>query len=180
MTKMQNNLFRFQRQYPQVETSAFIAPTATVIGDVTIAEDSSLWFGVVARGDVANIRIGASTNIQDNSVIHVTRNGFNTYIGDFVTIGHKCLIHASILEDECFVGMGSIVMDEARVETNGWLAAGSLLTSGKVVRSGEVWAGSPAKFFRKITPEEQKFIKISAQNYVDLAKKYQENIAHSH
>ncbi len=174
---MQKNLFHFQAQYPVVESSAYIAPTASIIGDVNIKENSSIWFGVVARGDVAKIKIGASTNIQDNTVIHVTKNGFNTYIGNYVTIGHQCLIHASTLEDKCFVGMGSIIMDEARVESNGWLAAGSLLTAGKIVKSGELWAGSPAKFFRKLTAEEQKFIMISAQNYVELAKKYMLNLS---
>jgi len=160
---------------PRIHQSAFIAPTASVIGDVTIAEGSSLWFGSIVRGDVASIIIGSNTNIQDGSIIHVTRGGGNTVIGNNVTIGHKALLHACTLQDACFIGMGAIILDNTTIETGGMLAAGSLLTSHKIIRKGELWAGNPAKFFRQLTPEESAFILTSAKNYLQLAAEYSNN-----
>lgn len=157
---------------PQIGKNTFIASGSAIIGDVKIGQEVGIWFNCVLRGDVEPIIVGNRTNIQDGTIIHVTRGGGITVIGDDVTIGHKCLIHAAELQNRCFVGMGSIVMDGAVIEEGGWLAAGGLLTNNKIIRSGEIWAGSPAKFFRKLTKEEDKHILISAQNYVKHVYEY--------
>lgn len=157
---------------PAIHESAFIADTAVVIGDVEIGEDSGIWFGCVVRGDVNVVRIGARTNIQDGVVIHVASRGQGTYIGDDITIGHMALLHACTLESGCFVGMKACLMDGSYVETGGMVAAGALLTPGKRVRSGELWAGTPARFMRDVTPEEIAFFPRSARQYVDLAASY--------
>ncbi|MEK6733645.1 MAG: gamma carbonic anhydrase family protein [Pseudomonadota bacterium] len=157
---------------PKIHSKAFIAPSSSIIGDVTIGEGSGIWFNCVLRGDVEPITVGKNTNIQDGSVIHCTRGGGKTIIGDHVTIGHKALIHACILEDECFVGMGAILMDNVVVETGGMVAAGSLVTPNKRIRKGEIWAGNPAKFFRLLTKEEADFIMISANNYLKHVQEY--------
>ncbi|MDX2095032.1 MAG: gamma carbonic anhydrase family protein [Alphaproteobacteria bacterium] len=158
--------------HPTIHPDAWIAPGAVIIGDVHIGAFTNVWFGCVIRGDVNTIRIGARTNIQDGTVIHVTRETGPTTIGSGITIGHKALLHACIIEDNSFIGMGATLLDAARVETGGFLAAGALLTSGKTVKSGEMWAGNPAKLFRPLRAEEAAFIAISAQNYVDLAEEY--------
>ena len=157
---------------PTISPKAFIAPGAAVIGDVQIAEDVGFWFGCVARGDVNVIRIGARTNIQDGTIIHVTRDTAATHIGSNVTIGHCALIHGATLEDSCFIGMRATLMDGAVVESGGWVAAGALVTPGKVVRKGQIWAGSPAKYFRDLTDAEKAFIPVSAENYVKHAREY--------
>lgn len=164
--------FNYLGRSPIIHPRAFIAPTASIIGDVTIGSGSGIWFNCVLRGDVAAIIVGENTNIQDGTVVHVTRNGFPTKIGSNVTVGHKALLHACTLEDLSFIGMGSIIMDRVVVETGGWVAAGSLVTEGKIVKSGEIWAGSPAKFFRKLTKEESDWIAISAQNYAKHVEEY--------
>ena len=167
-----SNIFAYKDILPQISPTAFIAPTAAIIGDVTIGEASGIWFNCVIRGDVEPISIGKRTNIQDGTVIHCTRGGGKTIIGDNVTIGHSALIHACILEDECFIGMGTVLMDNVRVETGGMVAAGSLVTPNKVIKKGEIWAGNPAKLFRNLTQEEADFIMISANNYVKHVEEY--------
>ncbi|MCB9965055.1 MAG: gamma carbonic anhydrase family protein [Rhodospirillales bacterium] len=157
---------------PKISDKAFIAPTAAIIGDVDIGEGTGVWFGCSVRGDVNDIRIGKRTNIQDGSVIHVTRNVQGTYIGDEVTIGHMALLHACTIEDRAFIGMGAIVMDEAVVETYGMLAAGAMLTPGRRVLSGQLWAGRPAKYWRDLTQEERDFIPVSAENYARHVTEY--------
>ncbi len=157
---------------PTISPKAFVAPGAAVVGDVEIGEDSGVWFGCVVRGDVNIVRIGVRTNIQDGTVIHVTRKTGPTHIGSNVTIGHACLLHACRLEDACFVGMRATIMDGAVVESGGWVAAGALVTPGKRVPKGQIWAGNPAKFFRELNEEEQRFIMISAENYVRHAREY--------
>ena len=169
---MSSGIHKYNNIEPKIAKNVFIGSNAIIIGDVEIGEKSSIWFGCVLRGDVAKIKIGKNTNIQDGSVIHVTRGGFNTIIGDNVTIGHKALIHAAILEDETFVGMGSTMLDEAVIETGGMLGAGSLLTSKKVIKKNELWAGVPARFHRKLSKEEADHIIESAKNYTMLAAKY--------
>lgn len=158
--------------YPTIAPDAFIAPGAVIIGDVHIGSQSNVWFGCVIRGDVNYIRIGERTNIQDGSVVHVTRKTGPTLIGNGVTIGHSVLLHACTLEDDCFVGMHSTAMDGAVVESGGWLAAGALLTPGKRVPKGQVWAGNPAKYLRDLKDGEISFIPVSAQNYVELGQEY--------
>ena len=152
------NILTYNNITPKIDSSSFIAKTAIISGDTVIGKNVGVWFGCVIRGDVAKIRIGDDTNIQDNTVIHVTRanhaqnktsdEGGPTVIGKGVTIGHSAIIHACIIEDYAFIGMGSIVMDLARVESYGMLAAGAVLTPGKVVKSGQIWGGNPAKYIK--------------------------------
>lgn len=160
---------------PRIASDAFIAPGAVVIGDVVIGSQSNVWFGCVIRGDVNTIRIGERTNIQDGTIVHVTRKTGPTTIGSGITIGHAAIIHACTLEDDSFIGMGATVMDFAKVQSGGMLAAGAVLTPGKTVPPGQIWAGNPAKLFRELKVEEAEFIPISANNYVELAQDYLNN-----
>ncbi len=162
----------YRNVLPTIASDAFIAEGAVVIGDVHIGSESNVWFGCVIRGDVHIIRIGARTNIQDGSVIHVTRKTGPTHIGNGVTIGHSVLLHACTLEDDCFIGMRATIMDGAVVESGAWVAAGALVTSGKRIPKGQIWAGNPARYLRDMTPEEAAFIPVSSRNYVELAREY--------
>jgi carbonic anhydrase/acetyltransferase-like protein (isoleucine patch superfamily) len=162
----------FRNILPTIAKDVFVAENAIVIGDVHIGEESNVWFGCVIRGDVNHIRIGARTNIQDGTVIHVTRKTGPTLIGSGITIGHSVLLHACTLEDDCFIGMHSTVMDGAVVESGAWVAAGALVTPGKRILKGQIWAGNPARYLRDMKPEEVAFIPISSQNYVELAREY--------
>ena len=159
---------------PKIHESAWIADNAVVAGDIEIGEDSSVWFGVQMRGDVHEIRIGARTNIQDNAVVHVTRNLSGTYIGDDVTVGHGAILHACRVEDNCLIGMGAIILDEAVIEAGAMVAAGALVPPKKIVKSGQLWGGNPAKYMRDLNPEEVEFLKISADNYVRLSQDYKD------
>lgn len=165
-------LLPFRGVMPVLAEGVFVAPGAVVIGDVAIGPDSGIWFGCVVRGDVNTIRIGARTNIQDGTVIHVAGDGQGTVIGDDVTVGHMALLHACTLESGCFVGMKACVMDGAHVESGAMVAAGALVTPGKRVRRGEVWAGSPAKPLRPLTPQELDGFARSAERYAELARAY--------
>ncbi len=158
--------------YPKIAKDAFVAPTSAIIGDVEIGNKAGVWFNCTLRGDVAKIKIGSKTNIQDGTTIHVTRGGYDTIIGDNVTIGHQALIHACTIEDNSFIGMGAVILDRAVVESGAMLAAGAMLTMDKVVKKGELWAGRPAKFFRKLTDEEIERILVSEGNYTKHAEEY--------
>ncbi|KAK2392547.1 Gamma carbonic anhydrase 2, mitochondrial [Trifolium repens] len=160
---------------PVIDKDVFVAPSAVVIGDVEIGKGSSIWYGSVLRGDVNSIRIGSGTNIQDNSLVHVAKSNLSgkvlpTIIGDNVTVGHSAVIHGCTVEDAAFVGMGAILLDGVVVEKNAMVAAGSLVRQNTKIPSGEVWAGNPAKFLRKLTDEEIAFISQSATNYTNLAQ----------
>lgn len=158
---------------PKISPTAFIASNAVLVGDLEIGDETSVWYNVVIRADVQNIRIGKLTNIQDGTVIHVSsREGGNTFIGDGVTIGHMALIHACTLESGCFVGMSSTVMDDAVVESEAMLGAGSLLPPGKRVPRGELWTGRPAKFQRHLTEQDFEMFKRSARNYAHEGQIY--------
>ncbi|KAL7117337.1 hypothetical protein ACP275_03G065800 [Erythranthe tilingii] len=160
---------------PVVDKDAFIAPGASVIGDVQVGQGASIWYGSVLRGDVNSISIGYGTNIQDNSLVHVAKSNLSgnvlpTIIGNNVTVGHSAVIHGCTIEDEAFVGMGATLLDGVVVEKHAMVAAGSLVRQSTRIPSGEVWAGNPAKFLRKLTDEEIAFISQSATNYINLAK----------
>jgi carbonic anhydrase/acetyltransferase-like protein (isoleucine patch superfamily) len=157
---------------PTIAKDAFIAEGAVVIGDVHIGAESNVWFGCVIRGDVNIIRIGSRTNIQDGTVIHVTRKTGPTIIGSGVTIGHSVLLHACTLEDDCFIAMHSTIMDGAVVESGAWVAGGALVTPNKRILKGQIWGGNPARYLRDMKEEEKQFIAISSKNYVELAKDY--------
>lgn len=157
---------------PRLGPGVFVAETAIVIGDVELGEDANLWYGVVARGDVDRIRIGERTNVQDNAVIHVSRGGYPTSIGNDVTIGHMALIHACTIENGCLIGMQSCILDGAVIEAGAIVAAGALIPPGKRIPRGEMWAGVPAKPMRKVTEAETQAIFESARNYCALAAEY--------
>jgi carbonic anhydrase/acetyltransferase-like protein (isoleucine patch superfamily) len=165
-------LYKYEDKYPVISDSAFIAPSADIIGDVTIGEDSSIWFGAVVRGDENYIEIGKGTNIQDNCTVHINRQQFSTKIGDYVTVGHNAVIHACKIGSYCLIGMGAIVLDGAEVGDYVILGAGSLVTGGKKIPSGVLAIGSPAKVIRELTEEEKNSIKESADNYINLARKF--------
>lgn len=171
---MSGIILPYRGVYPRIAESAFIAPTATIIGDVEIGEDSNIWFGCVIRGDVNEIRIGAGTNIQDGTVVHVSREKYGTYIGDNITIGHMALIHACTLEDGCFIGMQATVMDGCVVDRGAMVAAGALITPGKRVGPGQLWAGTPAKRVRDLSEADSKSIAATAPHYVRLAREYRD------
>ncbi len=164
-------------QMPRIADDAFIAPGATVIGDVEIGALSGIWYGCILRGDVHAIRIGKRTNIQDGTVIHVTGGLTATIIGDGVTVGHMALIHGCTLEDNSFVGMRATVMDGCVVESGAMVAAGALLPPNKRVPSGELWAGSPAKFMRQLTADAIAGFADTAARYADLAQRHRQDIA---
>lgn len=161
-------------KWPKIDPTAFIAPGAVVIGDVEIGPEANIWFGVVIRGDVHEIRIGARTNVQDGTVVHATQFRAGTYIGSDVTIGHGAILHACVLKDRCFVGMGATILDEAMVETNAMVAAGALISPRKIVPSGELWAGNPAQKLRDMKPSEVDNIAGSAVRYTGFAAEYRE------
>ena len=165
-------ILSYKNILPTIHDSAWVADNSVVAGDIHIGEQSSVWFGVQMRGDVHEIRIGARTNIQDNAVVHVTRNLSGTYIGDDVTVGHGAILHACRIEDKCLIGMGAIILDEAVIETGAMVAAGALVPPRKVVKSGQLWGGSPAKYMRDLTPKEAEFLSVSADNYVRLSSDY--------
>ena len=139
---------------PNIHPDAFIAPGAHVIGKVEIGAKASVWYNCVVRGDEEPIHIGAGTNVQDGSIIHTSGGIADTWIGENVMIGHMCLLHGCRVEDRAFVGMGSIVLDGAVIEGKAMLAAGAMLTPGKRIPSGQLWAGRPAKYMRDLRPEE--------------------------
>jgi carbonic anhydrase/acetyltransferase-like protein (isoleucine patch superfamily) len=171
---MSGLILPFKGVVPTIDPTAFIAPTATVIGDVVIGAESSVWFGCTVRGDVNEIRIGARTNIQDGTVIHVAAAGQGTYIGDDITIGHMALLHACTLESGCFIGMKACVMDGAYVESGAMVAAGALVTPGKRVQAGQLWAGSPARPIRALSEKDLAYFPVSARQYATLAQTYRE------
>lgn len=163
---------------PTLAASVFIESSAILYGDIQIAEDSSIWPLVVARGDVHNIRIGRRTNIQDGCVLHVSRpsstlpNGLPLYIGDEVTVGHKAMLHACTIGNRVLVGMGVIVLDGAVIGDDVMIGAGSLVPPGKQLASGYLYIGSPVKQVRPLTAAEIAFLSESAANYVRLKDEY--------
>ncbi len=157
---------------PRIHDSAFIAPGCRIVGDVEIGPDASVWYNCVIRGDANRVVIGARSNIQDGTVVHCDSpkpkrpEGFPTIIGDDVLIGHLAMVHGCILEDCAFVGLGSIVMDGCRIESGGMLAAGAMLTPGKVIKARQMWLGRPAVFTRDLTDEALADMQLGVQGYV--------------
>lgn len=165
-------IFALNGVTPVIAADAFIAPTASVIGDVVVGSETGIWFHCHVRGDLNSIRIGARTNIQDATVIHVDTGAMSTFIGDDVTVGHNAVIHACTLKNRAFVGIGATVLDGAVIEEGGMLAAGGLLTPGKVIGPNELWTGSPAKLRRVMDAEERKRFDRNAEVYRELAKRF--------
>lgn len=166
----------FNGKTPKIHESAFIAPGCRIIGDVEIGPESSVWYNCVIRGDVNSIRIGARSNIQDGTTIHcdsespVMPNGCPTIIGDDVLVGHMVMLHGCTLEDRAFVGLSTTVMDQCVIEGDGMLAAGAMLTPGKRIPSGQLWAGSPAKYMRDLTADAIAGMRMGVAHYVENAK----------
>jgi carbonic anhydrase/acetyltransferase-like protein (isoleucine patch superfamily) len=169
-------LIPFKGVEPRVDGNAFVAPGAVLIGDVEIGPEASIWYNCVLRGDVNRIRIGARTNIQDGTVLHVdsphpgAAAGHPTIIGEEVLIGHLAMVHGCILRDRAFVGLGAIVMDGCEIESFGMLAAGAMLTPGKRIPAGQLWAGRPAKYLRDLSDAEREANLAGVFHYVELAK----------
>ena len=165
-------LYPFEGVWPEVADDCFIAPGAKIIGDVKIDAGSSVWFNVVIRADVAKVRIGKNTNIQDGSIVHVSSGGVDTIMGDDVLIGHMAMIHGSIIENGGFVGFNAATMDNSRIRQQGMLAAGSLLSPGKQIGERELWMGRPAKFRSVIDDQMLANNKKGSEGYANIAQKY--------
>ncbi|MFQ5699855.1 MAG: gamma carbonic anhydrase family protein [Myxococcota bacterium] len=171
-----SGLYAIRGSFPRLAPDVWLAPGAVVIGDVEIGAGSSVWFGAVVRGDVHQIRIGARTNLQDGVIVHVTREQFPTRIGDDVTIGHGCVVHGCELGNGAFLGIRATILDGAVVEGGAMVAAGALVTPGKRVPRGELWAGTPARFFRKLEPADYDHFADTSAHYASLAAEYR--VAH--
>jgi len=169
---MSGVILPFRGHTPKIHPDAWIASNAVIIGQVTVEANANIWYGCVLRGDIGTIHVGEGANIQDGTIVHVTGKKFDTWIGKNATIGHMVLLHGCRLEDRAFVGMKACVMDGTVVETGGWVAAGAVLTPGKRVLSGQLWAGSPAKYLRDVKPEEDRLSYSIAAHYAELAKEY--------
>lgn len=166
------SIFAYGEKRPLIAASAFLAEGSVVTGDVEIGEDSSLWFGTVVRGDVNHVRIGARTNLQDLTVVHVTAGKHPTTIGDDVTVGHRAVLHGCTVKDRCLVGIGAVVMDGAVVGPDAMVGAGSLVPPRMVVPPGKLALGSPARVLRDLTAEELASLRDSAVRYVKYAATY--------
>ena len=162
----------YRGRTPQIAASAYIDPAAVVIGDVAIGEHSSVWPCAVIRGDVNWVRIGARTNVQDGAVLHVMKDEYPLVLGDSVTIGHGAVLHGCTIESRVLVGMGAIILNDARIGAGSIIAAGTLVPEGTVVPPGSLFMGHPGKFRRALTPEDQASIDGYAARYVDYAVTY--------
>jgi carbonic anhydrase/acetyltransferase-like protein (isoleucine patch superfamily) len=178
MTTRLNALRPYNNVTPTLGHHCYVDPSSVLIGDIILSDDVSIWPLVAARGDVNFIRIGARTNIQDNSVLHVTRRsalnveGFPLIIGDDVTVGHHCMLHGCTLGSRILVGMGTIILDGAIVEDDVFIGAGTVVPPNKMLKSGYLYVGNPMKQARPLTETEIHFLKQSALNYVELKNDY--------
>lgn len=162
----------YKDKQPQIEATAFVAENATIIGDVTIGAEASVWFNATVRGDVNSVRIGARTNIQDGSVIHVSRNTYSTTLEDEVTVGHNATLHGCYIERGCLIGIGAIILDGVRIGAHSIVAAGSLVTPKTMIAPRSFVVGSPAKVKRQLTDEEVANLERYWRNYVQYTKEY--------
>lgn len=176
------NIRSYKNILPTITDSTYVDEAASVIGDVVIGEDSSVWPMVAIRGDVNKIRIGSRTNIQDGSILHVTHaggplspNGSPLIVGDDVTVGHNAVLHACTIEDLCLIGMGSVILDGANIRKGAMVGAGSVVSPGKELEGGYLYLGSPARKVRELTEKEKEFLPYSAKHYVTLKNDYLNN-----
>jgi carbonic anhydrase/acetyltransferase-like protein (isoleucine patch superfamily) len=169
------NVIPFHDQRPRIEASAFIAPTAVIIGDVEIGAESSIWFGAVLRGDHPDhgIRIGARTSIQDNAVLHVSARGA-TVVGNDVTVGHGAIFESCVIEDGALIGMNAVILHGAHIGAGALVAAGSVVPEGMIVPPRTLVAGVPAKVRKALEGESDRWVRQSAQHYVELSREYLE------
>jgi len=165
-------ILAFNGSKPQIASTAFVAETADVIGDVVIGEHASVWFRVVIRGDVNSIRLGARTNVQDGSVLHVMKDLYPLVLGDEVTVGHNVTLHGCAIESRCLIGMGSIVLNNVRIGEGSIIAAGSVVTENTVVPPRSLFVGAPARFRRHLGDEDLEVIRRYAAHYVAYKDSY--------
>src|SRR5882757_4564782 len=168
-----DRLTRYLDAKSHIHPTAFVAPGANVIGDVTLGAESSVWFQAVLRGDINRIVIGPRSNVQDGAIVHLA-DDYGAYVGELVTVGHKAILHACTIADEVLVGMGAIVLDGAEIGARSIIGAGALVTGGKKIPPGSLVLGSPAKVVRTLSLEEQAGIKVWAEKYVALSRAYRE------
>jgi len=162
---------QYESHAPAIHPSAFVAGSADVIGRVTLAEESSVWYHTTLRGDINEIVIGPRSNIQDNAVVHLA-DDHGCYVGELVTVGHSAIIHACTLKDEVLVGMGAIVLDGAVIGERSIIGAGAVVTGGVEIPPGSLVLGTPAKVVRSLSPDEQRGVKHWAEKYVIQSRKY--------
>jgi carbonic anhydrase/acetyltransferase-like protein (isoleucine patch superfamily) len=162
---------RYLGAQPRIDRTAFVAPNATVIGDVSLGEESSVWYQTVLRADIHRIVIGARSNIQDGAVVHLA-DEYGIEVGEWVTVGHKAILHACKVESEVLIGMGAIVLDGAEIGARSIVGAGALVTGGKKFPAGSLILGSPAKVVKQLTLDEQAGIRVWAERYVALSREY--------
>ena len=170
-------LYNYLEHKPVIHDASWVADNADVIGRVEIGEGSSVWYQSVLRGDVNFIKVGKRTNIQDHTTVHNSGDA-PCIVGDDVTVGHRVILHGCEIQNQCLVGMGSIVMDHAVLEEGCLLAAGSLVPEGKILRGGYLYAGSPARERRELTDKEKAFLSWSANHYVELSHKHRDSVQH--
>jgi gamma-carbonic anhydrase len=159
---------------PTIHSSAWVVPGATVVGDVTLEEETSVWYGAVLRGDINRIIVGPRSNVQDNAVVHLETD-LPTVIGELVTIGHSAIVHACKVDNEVLVGMGSIILDEVEIGARSIIGANALVTMGTKIPAGSLVLGSPARIRRQLTADEQQDIARWARSYVETAKQFRES-----
>jgi carbonic anhydrase/acetyltransferase-like protein (isoleucine patch superfamily) len=157
---------------PKIAASCYVDESAQLIGDVVLAENASVWMNAVLRGDVNSIRVGANSNVQDCSVLHGMKDRYAVSVGDWVTVGHSVTLHGCTVGNRCLIGMGSQILDDAVLQDEVLLGAGSLVTEGKILESGYLYVGRPAKPVRKLTAEERNWFSYSARHYVKLKDDY--------
>ncbi|MCB0414069.1 MAG: gamma carbonic anhydrase family protein [Bdellovibrionales bacterium] len=165
-----------ESRFPKIHNSVFVAPSADIVGDVQISEGCSIWYGAVLRGDVMPIKIGKNSNIQDNCVVHGTYQKAAAILGEHITVGHGAIIHGCKIDDNCLIGMGAIVMDNAHIKKNCIVAAGAVVTSGKVFEEGSLIVGQPARVQKVLTLEEQEGLIQSAFRYQKYLTKWYQNV----
>ena len=168
-----DRLARYLDAKPTIHPTAFVAPSATIIGAVTLGEKSSVWFQTVLRGEINRIVVGPRSNVQDGSVIHLA-DDYGTFLGELVTVGHRAILHACTIQDEVLVGMGSTILDGAEIGARSIIGANALVTGGKKIPPGSLVLGAPAQVVRSLTFEEQTGIKVWAEKYVALSRAYLE------
>ena len=167
----------FERKSPRIHETAFVAPGACIVGDVEIGPEASVWYNCVLRGDINRIVLGARSNLQDGTIVHVEGPGardagWPTLIGEDVLIGHGAILHGCVVEDRAFVGMGATVMNGCRIASRGMLAAGALLPAAKVLPKGQLWVGAPARFLRALGDAELAELSEGAAHYVDMGRRH--------
>ena len=157
---------------PTIPATCYVDASAQIIGDVVLGEHASVWMNAVVRGDVHSIRIGANTNIQDNTVLHGMKEQYSVFLGEYVTVGHTVTLHGCTIEDRCLIGMGSIILNGAKIGAGSIIAAGTLIPEKTVVDPGSLWMGSPGKFCRKLEAADHEAIMRYARNYLGYKEEY--------